>query len=246
MRLVMAIGVGSFLVASTVVGLRMLLLAARTRRSAELEMGLALLVPGAFGYAAALASAADPATTGLAQSTLRALANSCFGIGAISLALFTRQVFRPESLAAGCCVAVVCTSIGASSLGFWIERADDLLASPAFWVSYVARISVFGWAAFEAFHQYRLGRRRERLGLADPLLVNRFLLWGLGNGAVLGILALQLSVMASLGLDAMFLPLVMTPISALGLVAAITVWLTFLPPRAYRQRFGQPGEPQAV
>lgn len=247
MRLVMAIGIGSFLFASSVVGLRMLLLAARTRRSAELEMGIALLVPGAFGYAAALASQADPGTTGLAQSTLRAFANTCFGTGAIALALFTRQVFRPGSLRSTCCVAVLCTAIGISALGFWIERANDLLASPAFWVSYAARLSVFGWAAFEALRQHALGRRRQRLGLAEPLLVNRFLLWGIGNGAVLGLLAIQLGVMASLGLDAVFRPSVMTPISALGLVAAITVWLTFLPPRAYVQRFAPAsGEPQAA
>ena len=48
---------------------------------------------------------------------------------------------------------------------------------------------------------------------------------------------MQLGVMSSLGLDAMFLPAVMTPISVLGLTAAVTVWLAFLPPRAYVRRF---------
>ena len=39
------------------------------------------------------------------------------------------------------------------------------------------------WGAVESLRYYALMRRRLRLGLADPLVTNRFLLWGLGIGA---------------------------------------------------------------
>lgn len=240
MRLAMLLGIGSFLLSSLVVGLRMMALGARTRRSAELEMGLALLVPGGVGFTVAMLSF-GPALTGVAPSTLRALANSSFAAGAIALALFTRQVFRPQGVQWTAFVAILCTGIGVSAAGFWIELPRDLLTSPAFWISYAGRMLVYAWAALEALRHYRLGRRRLRIGLAEPLVVNRFLLWAVGNGAVLGIFVIELVSLAELGLHAMFRPLVMTPISVLGLTAALTVWLAFLPPRAYARRFAATG-----
>ena len=235
MRVAMLLGIGSFLLSSLIVGLRMVALGARTGRSAELEMGLALLVPGVAGFTVAMLSL-DPELTGVAPSTFRALANSSFAAGAVALALFTRQGVQWTAF-----VAILCTGIGVSAAGFWIEHPRDLLASPAFWISYVGRMLVYAWAALEALRQYLLGRRRLRLGLAEPLVVNRFLLWAVGNGAVLGMFAIELVSMAEVGLHAMFRPRVMTPISVLGLVAALTVWLAFLPPRAYVRRFAATG-----
>ena len=41
------------------------------------------------------------------------------------------------------------------------------------------------WGAAESLRYFSMMRRRAKLGLADPLVTNRFLLWGLGIGAAM-------------------------------------------------------------
>jgi hypothetical protein len=76
-------------------------------------------------------------------------------------------------------------------------------------------------------------RRRLRLGLADPAVTNRFLLWGIGAGSAgvgsaVGIVA---SIVQGPPTDGF--SWVMLSSSLHGLVAAVAMWLAFLPPAAY-------------
>ncbi len=92
-----------------------------------------------------------------------------------------------------------------------------------------------GWAAGEALLEYRRARRRTRLGLSDPLVTNRFLLWGL---AALSECLIYVAVMSGIlrGVPSDFLNgTTAFVVSALGMSAAITILLAFLPPRAYRR-----------
>ena len=75
-------------------------------------------------------------------------------------------------------------------------------------------------------------RRRLRLGLADPVVVNRFLLWAtmalaVFTGIVLNTVALAMHV------DILKSPLVLFGSSCTGLTQAVMLFLAFLPPRAY-------------
>jgi len=118
-----------------------------------------------------------------------------------------------------------------SNFDFGTERFE----APWFWVAFVPRLICMGWATAEALIEYRRARRRTRLGLSEPLVTNRFLLWGL---AALSELLIYVAVMVGIlrgvpsdflnGNTALF-------VSALGMSAAITILLAFLPPRAYRR-----------
>jgi hypothetical protein len=78
-------------------------------------------------------------------------------------------------------------------------------------------------------------RRRVRLGLGDPVVANRFLLWGIGAGAAglgsfIGV-AGQLATGAA-GTQSSWS---MLSSSCHGLIAAIALWLAFVPPGFYRR-----------
>jgi hypothetical protein len=76
-------------------------------------------------------------------------------------------------------------------------------------------------------------RRRVRLLLADPVVANRFLLWGFGAGAAGFGSALGGVVQWWTGLPPLELPGLMLSSSLHGLAAAIAMWLAFVPNAAY-------------
>jgi hypothetical protein len=89
------------------------------------------------------------------------------------------------------------------------------------------------WGSAEALVYWRKMRRRLRLGLADPIVTNRFFLWGLGAGAA-G-LGSTIGTVAQLvtGLPPLETPLVTLSSSLHGLTAAVAMWLAFMPNQAY-------------
>jgi hypothetical protein len=90
------------------------------------------------------------------------------------------------------------------------------------------------WGAGESLRYWAMMRRRVRLSLADPVLANRFLLWGLGIGAagvgsLIGNVAMTVTGRAMAELDGVTLSN-----SMFGLASAVLMWVAFLPPAAYR------------
>jgi hypothetical protein len=76
-------------------------------------------------------------------------------------------------------------------------------------------------------------RRRVRLQLADPVVSNRFLLWGLGAGAAGVGTAVGGSMQWWTQLPPIEMPWVMLSSSLHGLVAAVAMWLAFVPTSRY-------------
>ncbi len=94
------------------------------------------------------------------------------------------------------------------------------------------------WAASESLRYYGLMKRREALALAEPLVTNRFLLWGIG--ALAGATATVFSgTMIALGAaaDSQLLIGLRLTTALCGATSAIAIWLAFFPPAAYRRRF---------
>ena len=88
------------------------------------------------------------------------------------------------------------------------------------------------WTACESLTYYGKMRKRRMLGLVDPVVCNRFFLWGVGGlGAFLGIATLSASLL--LGWRLVTHPLPMFGLFASGFSLAVTWWLAFLPPLAY-------------
>jgi hypothetical protein len=112
-------------------------------------------------------------------------------------------------------------------------------ASPAFeasarWVL-LLRIPVgvmYFWTGLEGFLAYRMARRREALGFADPVVTNRLLLWcwvgwaSCANNGVATLLHVQ-------GKSPTTDPFAAMVLSLGGSMGALLLYLAFLPPKRY-------------
>ena len=100
-------------------------------------------------------------------------------VSSVTLAHFTRIVFRQSeawasALVFGIAISLV-VGVGFSALGG--DWDGFSLSNRWFWFEWAANMLPFGWIGVEAFFQYRSGRRRVRVGLLEPIVCNRFLLW---------------------------------------------------------------------
>ena len=75
--------------------------------------------------------------------------------------------------------------------------------------------------------------RRRALGLAEAVVVNRFLLWAIaGVGAFAG--SAVMSAVSLTGATPWEDPVALLAVGLGGLIAAVCAGLAFLPPRSYR------------
>ena len=91
---------------------------------------------------------------------------------------------------------------------------------------------ILAWCAFESTRYSIALRRRVKLGLAEPVVANRILLW-----AIAMVIATALSAGATLGqvagINVMGSFEGLTFVGCFGTVAACAIYLAFLPPKAY-------------
>lgn len=232
----LGIGVLIMIVADGVVGVRLLMLARRTRQLPELCFGISFLSLGVVGYPLSIA-ARKAAIAGASVPEL--LPTALFFQDLASLAMFiaTWQTFRPmerwpgQVIWAG--VAVFGASLFGDSMmaGTWVFRDGGVWYELGFW----ARASAYAWAAAEAGRYYGTMRRRLKFGLADPVVTDRFRLWTISSCAISA--AFLIFYLGRLWAEnvATSVP-VLAATSVAGLVAGVTVWLAFLPPAGYVQR----------
>jgi len=227
-----------FLVVGTWVGLRLLFVWRRTRGVPELLIAIGILGIGSLGLGASTIGSllAETGLPGQAPFWFAGLLGSSLGAG--SQYLFSWLVYRPESryaragalaglLALGLClVAGIALYQGAG--------AAETLATALPRSALLATCLL--WAGVEALVYWRMMCRRMALGLADPVLCNRFLLWGVAAcsaslGSWIGVVG-QLV----LGNEIQTHPGLLLCSSMHGLVAAIAMWLAFVPPAWYVAR----------
>ena len=177
---------GLFVLVCAGVGVRLLLLARQTRALPEMLIGIAFTTIGLVGFPLMAASGFGQGNVGDVNITLLALGLISLSLCIVSLFSFTWRVFRPNEP-----VAVMITALAAIGVGVIVVMTlRSVLGSPAdmpsveaagLWTSSL-RLPFgvwYGWTAFESLRCYVLGRRRQALGLSDPVVVNRFLIWGL-------------------------------------------------------------------
>jgi len=233
------IGFASFIAVSLVVGVRLLGLARRTRRLPELAIGANFVLAGAVGYSLLLAAE----SLHLFPDALEGFA-SFAGVGGISIGagligLFSQRVFHPTGRPALAALAVLVGWLALGVYGSWALHVSHVSEGPRGWLGHWAPnlgvLAAYGWSTADALRYHERMRRRVRLGIANPLVSNRFLLWGTGT---LSISTLTLLHLAAQMLGAYELPpSLLGVVSLLVLVAAIAEWLAFFPPRSYRRRF---------
>lgn len=236
------LGFGTFLTVSVVVGTRLLLLARRTRKLPELAIGLNFVLAGAVGYALLLAAESMRVLPAPWDGRASFAGVTAISIGAGFVALFSRAVFRPTSFPAGFALLVLLAWLSLGVFGSWMLHVLGIESGLGGWLGRwgpnLGLLVAYGWAAFEPLRFHLLMRRRMRIGMGDPLVANRLLLWGIGTFAVAGVAAIHL--VAQLLGRFELPPSWIGVVSLLVLAAAIAEWLAFFPPRAWRERFATP------
>ena len=233
------VGFGSFLAVSLVVGLRLLGLARRTRALPERAIGLNFLLAGVLGYGLLLAAESlrifpEPWAGRASFAGVTAIS-----LGAAAVAVFSRAVFRPASAGARLALRGLELWLALGVLGSWALHVEGVEAGPGGWLGRWAPnlglLVAYAWAAFEPLRFAASMRRRARIGIGDPLVANRLLLWGIGTAAITAVTAIHL--VAQLLGHYELPPALVGIVSLLVLVTAVAEWLAFFPPRAYRARF---------
>jgi hypothetical protein len=233
MLVLAAIGGGAFFVASSVVSVRLLLLARRTRGLPELLIGAGLLVLGAIGYPLAIAVRASGDAPAL-QTGLTVLHALLQTLGQGAIAVFTWRVFRADADWAR--ALVYAFFAGLAALAAWQSAGPGwptfaaTQAGPWAWLSVFTLLSL-GWAGAEALLYHRKLVRRLALGLADAVAADRMRLWSISILSAF-LISATVSAFRAFGhaLDPKAMGVVLGP---LGLLSAGTMWLAFLPPDRY-------------
>jgi hypothetical protein len=178
-------------------GVRLLLLASKTRQAPEFWCGL-YFVGASIGISLRVLGSSlqwtDPALAG----RLNSIGHIALASGTIAMAIFTQRVFHPKStgvkLFAGLTIATIVVTTCHTIFGGYvaIENSYSIVAANA------ARVVPTAWAFFESIRYWRAMERRTALGLSDPVVTNRFLLWSLWTGGVsfLPLIALSARVVA--------------------------------------------------
>ena len=181
-------------------------------------------------------------------------------VGGAAVFAFTWLSFRRDARwARWAAVAGSLIAIG----GFVFEALHEgftitLYPGPGHWVAWAGRTAPMVWVTAESLRYWALLRRRLRLGLADPVVVNRFLLWGIWSAATFvnlaadpiarGIYAAVAGTTTEIVMEVVE-PVVigtMAVTMVLGVISAATLFLTFFPTAGYRRwlasRAAQPAD----
>jgi hypothetical protein len=227
-----------YVVVGLVIGVRLLRLWRRTRGLPELTLGLGecLLAGAVPPFFIVVQVVQDGPALVRAASFAGHLA---YTVGCAVMILFTWRVFRPDS---GWGRALGLSMIGVLGIAGVLCMARALVApeasalrdpqTPAFLLMEWVSVAGFLWTAAEAFHHHGRMRRQAALGLADPVVVNRMLLWALvGVG---GVVAAGGPVLVALfGLSAMDHAPTRLVCAVGTLASSICIQLAFQPPKAY-------------
>jgi hypothetical protein len=227
-------GLASMLM-SLIVGARLIRLAQRTRQSPELLLGLSLVLLGCFWSALAAIGRQAVALPDATRVDLLVFGALCAIGGNTSLAIFNVRVFRSgSSWAKGLSAALALAMLGllaAQTLGpGWVlyAHAEQGPWTCATWVG----AATYAWSSIEAWRQLDLLARRARIGLADPVVTNRVLLWTITMVTAL-VATLAFSALQAWGIPVGGTTLGLGLGGFVSLVSAGCLWLAFMPPSSY-------------
>lgn len=232
-------GVILFMVCSAFVGGRLLRLYAQLRQLPELFLGVGYILAGLLGWGGLLIGAITTPPGQHLPEGYQAWSVVVGNAGTVFFYLFAWYVFRRNSVIAMSAVALV-------TLVFLVSVVrDTLLLGVTFgpppgtlttFAGALGRAAVFPWLAAEAFISYAAFRRRARIGLGNPIVANRLLLWGISamSSFVLSTTAILLYVTAP---DSVAATVRQNEAGGLyglcAFVSAVANWLAFFPPQRY-------------
>jgi hypothetical protein len=240
MKPVALVCVGLFMITSLYVGIRVIGRWLKTRKLPELLLGIALLSIGFFSFAlGTIGKLLFEGTESLrGVLTLIGLSTECCGV--LALIAFAWRVFHADetwaTLVAGLLAACVAGAyVGEVASGQYLRYADSVpISGPFVPLGLGARGLGPAWMAFECFRYHGMLKKRARLGLAEPFVVHRVLLWGLAIGASALAYATSVAHRLVYGTGLREHEWAVAIVAGLALVSALGIALAFVPPRAYR------------
>ena len=234
---IQGLGGTCFLLVSVAVGVRLVLLARRNRTLPELLLGVSFLAGAGIGAtleAGALVASQqiNPATAGAVLAVAKVFGT----LGMAAHVCFTWRVFRPNEAWALGIVAAVGLLLCVANAGYFVSGsfATANTLNGWFWLELAARVTSPTWLAIESFRYYGLMQRRVQLGLAEPIVANRFWLWGVGSS--MGILVLGTSIppmFVANDVSSIWMQIDLVVFGFAGAAACIPYFLAFFPPDAY-------------
>ncbi len=165
-----------------VLGARLARLGIRTRSAAESLLGLTFLI-WALSFALwviAIALQGQPAL----ESQLLIESRIANNLGGIGIAYFPLLAFRRGStwakrLSASIAICLVVGTAGSIWAGDF--EGVDPLTNVWWWPEWIGTIAPSIWIGAEGLHHYGTIRPRVRLGLCEPIVGHRYLLWGIAG-----------------------------------------------------------------
>lgn len=225
----------AFVVVGAGVGAKLLWLARRTRGFPEHVVGFSLFVLSAVAWPLMLVASAEPPAPVLRGALAGASLAMALGWGGVFV--FTWRVFRPGSgwaraLAGLGIAAELAAGLAGVIRALALEDAAALRTpAPSGLVLLLGAQVVYAWTAVESFRYRALLRRRIPLGLADPLVADRFGLWGwtgvFGGGSIA---PASWALLTGGDPNSLLNHLV---VGVCGLVCSGVLYLAFLPPAPY-------------
>jgi hypothetical protein len=232
-----------FLATAFLLAGHLLLQARRSRELPELLLGLHLLLAMGTGYlliSMGFVAAQQAAAPRRVIALLVGAGYFATILGLIATLIFNYRVFRPGSRRALAFVWLVIFAMGLGWAGYGLSGEFGLARFEGTWqwIMTGGILAANLWVALEPLFYRRRLLRRLQLGLAEPLVVDRFLLWGCGSLArtamvVAGGIASLVEHHTALGASLPLTVGVLVFASACGLFTAVTYGLTFFPTQRY-------------
>jgi hypothetical protein len=237
-------GIASVLVC-WVVSLRLLLLARRTRQSPELLIGLGLLLAGGLWsplMAIGRQATALPDAVRATAVVLGAITAIC---GMSCIAIFNWRVFRPAdswapAFASAVAMALVALAVAQSLGSGWMVFARHE-QGPWTGVSWIGAV-IYMWSFLEAGRQYTMLTRRQRLGLADPVVTDRMRIWTLMMLTSV-VASLVFAACQTLGIAVAGTTLGLSLTAVAACLSAVFLYLAFMPPSSYLESVRRRAQP---
>jgi len=238
----------AFVVGSALVAVRLLALSARTRRAPEFLLGSGILLTAVLGYGLLIACwilRGTASTTSAAGATplmvaLFAAGKISHDLGVSLFLIFVMHVFRRGDVRAWAFAGLLMFLLWgglALSVAHGHFRSDPV--GTLGWFSEYSVIWTYSlWNVVESYRYWAMMRRRSRVGIVEPMVTNRFFLWG--TSSVFTALATWTASIPYLymadpaRIDAIT-PAVRIVTALVGLASVSCSLLAFVPPAWYRR-----------
>jgi hypothetical protein len=234
----------TMLLPAIALGLVLASLGLRVLLRARNEGGLPHYMVGAFflalglGAAPALLAADPTAIPPDAAAFAMGGGHAILSVGFGALAIFAWTCFGPSSAWRQILALALCGTLFSLWLAQGVVEKFTAPGGSIVRVASLVRAITLVWAFIESIRYRVRMKRRASLGLADPVVANRFLLWSLWIGALLVGIGVTISVRFllpefSTAATTTQRVVVTSSIIAAAMVSAISLWLAFFPPRPY-------------